>query len=175
MDGNTGEVNRLEEASDISEISERERGSNRLIARATYRDTPELFITLYPQMDTSGEIGGIHTGKVWMNTVLDRNGCLLLEGFSSNKMFHGLSFYNPIQKQVQLVDYKHRSKFNSFIPLPFSLLNIFQSNEYWSKEYLEYLYNDLFTKIPEIIALKEQQIQSIKHSPKYRVRFEFFL
>ena len=171
---NTGDLNRSEEASDVSETSECEQESNKFLARGTNKDAVKLFVALYPQMDTSGEIGGIHTGKVWMNTVMDRTGSLLLKGFSSNKMFHGLSFYNPIQKQVQLADYKDRSKFNSYIPLPFLLLHIFQSDEYWREEYLEYLHNELFTKIPEIIALKEQQIQSIEHSPKNRVRFEFF-
>jgi len=89
-------------------------------------------------MDTSGKIGGVHTGKVLLNSEFNYdNGCLKLIEFDSNKIFCGLSFYNPIHKYNLRIDYRKSDISNRYTTLPLMLHTIIQADEHMSSNYLQ--------------------------------------
>ena len=111
-----------------------------IVARATYRRSVKPLTSLYSQMDTNGEIGSVHTGKVWMNTLLNENGFLSLQDFDSNKMFYGLSFYSPTQKLIQNVDYRKTSRYNKFLTLPSTAQKLFEADDSLDEKFIQIIF-----------------------------------
>ena len=145
-----------------------------IVARATYRRSVKPLMSLYSQMDTNGEIGSVHTGKVWMNTLLNENGFFSLQDFDSNKMFYGLSFYSPTQKVIQKVDYRKTSRYNKFLTLPSTAQKLFEADDSLDEKFIQIIFKELIKKIKELIGLKKQQLGSLLFDRWHRVRFEFF-
>ena len=77
----------------------------------SWDDAPNSIVSLYNQLDTRGEIGGVHTGRVLLKTVKNvDSGSLVVENYESNKMITGLSMYNPKIKHNGMV----RRRFQQF-------------------------------------------------------------
>ena len=68
-------------------------------------DAPVSTVSLYNQLDTRGEIGGVHTGRVLLKTFKDNegSGSMVIENFNSNRLITGLSLYNPKIKHNGMV------------------------------------------------------------------------
>ena len=94
--------------------------------------------------------------------------------FDSNKIFCGLSFYNPIHKYNLRIDYRKSDISNRYTTLPLMLHTIIQADEHMSSNYLQETFQKIKKLLHEIIGLKELQLKSIDKSPKDKARLEFF-
>ena len=64
---------------------------------------PSTVVNLYNQMDTRGEIGSVHSGRVLLKASMDEDGKILIGGFASQSKLTGVSMYNPKTKHNGMV------------------------------------------------------------------------
>ena len=137
------------------------------------RDSQQV-VTLYSEMDTSGAIGGVHSGKVLKILSISDDGRLKVVDPSTGHTYKGISWYNPMHKHNQKLDCRDRNRVKEFIELPYILTRLFQYTHSHNRSTYEMLCKRFRTLFPEILGIQEQQRRSIVDSGMYRVRFEFF-
>ena len=152
--------------------SDMELGPRHILCRRPVRRQP--VVSLYSQMDTDGEIGGIHLGTVAKKVEVSSSGKINLMDYDTTHFFLGLCFYPPLHKQNQKVDCRDQAKMKHFLEIPYILTRLFQYSEYHNHEYYSSMLDRLKKYLPEMIGLQEQQKAALNSSGLYRVRFEFF-
>ena len=67
-------------------------------------NVPTSAVNLYNQLDTRGELGGIHSGRVLLKTYKS-NQSIVIKNFNSNHILTGISIYNPKIKHNGMVSW----------------------------------------------------------------------
>ena len=68
---------------------------------------PASVVNLYNQLDTRGELGGVHSGRVLLKTFKKEDGSITMQNFDSPLKLTGVSMYNPKIKHNGMVSCHH--------------------------------------------------------------------
>ena len=74
---------------------------------------PSSVVNLYNQMDTRGEIGSVHSGRVLLKAFEDEDGSIKVKNFDSASKLTGISMYNPKIKHNGMVSGSCKKKCSS--------------------------------------------------------------